>query len=225
MRAMLAALPLLLSFSTNGLAGTTSMNDSTCIVFFGDSITQLGVKPDGYVSLIRDSLLRTHPAVRIVGAGISGNKVPDLEERLDRDVLPFKPAVVVIYIGINDVWHAVTPGLHGTPIDRYEAGLRSLAARIAASGARIIFCTPTVIGEKPDGSNPLDGKLDEYAGVTRRVAADTHSTLCDLRNIFFSYLKTHNPKNDEKGILTVDTVHLTAEGNKLVAESLLGVLN
>jgi len=43
--------------------------------------------------------------VEVIGAGISGNKVPDLQRRLERDVLKKKPTVVFIYIGINDVWH------------------------------------------------------------------------------------------------------------------------
>jgi lysophospholipase L1-like esterase len=43
--------------------------------------------------------------VEIVNAGISGNKVTDLGSRLDKDVIQRHPFTVVIYIGINDVWH------------------------------------------------------------------------------------------------------------------------
>ena len=42
--------------------------------------------------------------VEVIGAGISGNKVPDLEKRLERDVLSKKPTIVVIYIGIRAYW-------------------------------------------------------------------------------------------------------------------------
>src|SRR5256885_5460352 len=76
------------------------------VVFLGDSITQAGAGPGGYVTLVREALDKDHKdlGIEVIGAGISGNKVPDLEKRLERDVLGKKPTVVVIYIGINDVW-------------------------------------------------------------------------------------------------------------------------
>lgn len=148
--------------------------------------------------------------------------MPNLQARLDRDVIAKKPTIVFIYIGINDVWHSERK--NGTPKDKYEAGLKDLIARINAAGARVILCTPTVIGEKAAGTNKLDAMLDEYAGISRKVAADTKTQLCDLRNAFVDYLKTKNPTDQEKGILTRDRVHLNAEGNKLVAQTMLGAL-
>ena len=52
------------------------------IVFFGDSITEAGVQPTGYVTLVADSLKRRYPdrALEVIGAGISGNNVPDLQD-------------------------------------------------------------------------------------------------------------------------------------------------
>jgi lysophospholipase L1-like esterase len=46
----------------------------------------------------------------------------------------------------------------------------------------------------------------------------------DLRAAFTNYLRTHNPQNQPKGILTTDGVHLTREGNALVARELHKVL-
>ena len=77
------------------------------IVFLGDSITQAGAGPNGYVTMIRQELDKRHPDLKIevIGAGISGNKVPNLQSRVDKDVIAKKPTIVVIYIGINDIWH------------------------------------------------------------------------------------------------------------------------
>ncbi len=60
------------------------------------------------MTLFRKAIEQKRPGsgIKVIGAGISGNKVPNLEDRLDRDVLSHKPNVVVIYIGINDVWHS-----------------------------------------------------------------------------------------------------------------------
>jgi lysophospholipase L1-like esterase len=196
------------------------------IVFLGDSITQAGAGPKGYVSLVRQKLMERHKdgRIEVIGAGISGNKVPDLQRRLERDVLAKKPTVVVIYIGINDVWHGEQDPSRGTPKDKFEAGLKDIIGKIQAAGARVILCTPSVIGEKSDGSNKLDRQLDEYADVSRAVARSTHSQLCDMRKAFIEYLKTHNPENKERGILTPDRVHLNEAGNRFVAETMLKCL-
>ncbi len=193
------------------------------LVFLGDSITQGGGGPKGYVTLIKKALAEKHPdlGVEVINAGISGNKVPDLQRRLQRDVLDKKPTVVVIYIGINDVWHGERDPARGTPKDRYEAGLKEIIDKIKAAGARVVLCTPSVIGERPDGSNPLDAKLDEYAAVSRKVAKEEGVPLCDLRKAFVAYLKAHNAQKKERGVLTGDRVHLNDAGNKLVAETIL----
>jgi lysophospholipase L1-like esterase len=194
------------------------------IVFLGDSITQEGDSPHGYIGLMREAAREAgHDAWELIGAGVSGNKVPDLQARLERDVLSKKPTLVVIYIGINDVWHFAL-GIGGTPKDRYEAGLRDLLARVKESGSRALLCTPSVIGEKSDGSNPLDPMLEEYAAITRTVAASTGTPLCDLRSSFLLELKKKNPENLQKGVLTRDGVHLNDSGNRFVAETLLEAL-
>ena len=186
------------------------------IVFLGDSITAAGVGPGGYVTLTAKKLAELYPDLKItvIGAGIGGHKVPDCQARLQRDVLSKKPTVVFIYIGINDVWH----GKNGTPKDKFDAGLRDLIKKITDAGATVVLATPSVIGEKTDGSNRLDALLEEYAAISRKVAKDTGTTLCDLRVAFIERLKKINPDNKQRGVLTADGVHLNPAGNQFVAD-------
>ena len=187
------------------------------IAFFGDSITQGGARSGGYCRLIGETIEKQRPelGVKIVYAGISGHKVPDLQGRLDRDVMSKNPTIVFIYIGINDVWHSVQG--RGTSKDRFDAGLRDLIKRITAADAKVVLCTPSTIGEKNDGSNSLDPMLEEYSAISRKVAAETGVTLCDLRRAFLEHLEKQNPDNKERGILTGDGVHLNVAGNAFVA--------
>jgi lysophospholipase L1-like esterase len=226
---ILALIPLL------GSVATISADDKEApalkkgerIVFLGDSITAGGVAAKGYVTLIKNTLAEKHKdlGIEIIGAGISGNKVPDLQKRLDKDVLAKKPTLVVIYIGINDVWHGERDPARGTPKDKFESGLTEIIGKIHDAGARVVLCTPSVIGEKKGGANSLDAKLDEYAEISRKVAKDTKSQLSDLRKAFADYLAKNNPENKESGILTGDRVHLNDAGNKLVAETILAVID
>jgi lysophospholipase L1-like esterase len=209
-----------------GNAADIKLKKDDKIVFLGDSITAGGVRPKGYVTLIKEALAEKHKdlGIEVIGAGISGNKVPDLQKRLDKDVLAKKPTIVVIYIGINDVWHGLNDPSKGTPKDKYEEGLKEIIGKIKKSGAQVVLCTPSVIGEKRDGTNKGENVLDEYAEISRKVAKDTDSRLCDLRKAFTQTLGRNNKENEPKGILTTDGVHLNDNGNKLVAESILSVL-
>jgi isoamyl acetate esterase len=225
----------LVSFtSLLGTVGVTAAADNETplkkgerIIFLGDSITEGGVSPTGYVTLIKKTLNEKHKElnIEVIGAGISGNKVPDLQNRLEKDVLMKKPSLVVIYIGINDVWHGENDPAKGTLKDKYESGLLDIVDKIKNAGGRVVICTPTVIGEKKSGANKLDSRLDEYADISRKVAKDTKSQLCDLRKAFLDYIAKKNDEDKEKGILTSDRVHLNDAGNKLVAETILSTID
>ncbi len=199
------------------------------VVFFGDSITRMGARSGGYVDIISQTIATEKPdmAIQIIGAGVSGNKTPDLLRRLDRDVLSHNPQVVVIYIGINDIWHWSKPHpvtkepRKGTTAEDYNNHLRELVEKIKAANARVVLCTPTVIGENLGNENPNNQRLDQYSDIVRQVAKETGSDLIDLRQIFCEYLMENNTLNKARGILTGDSVHMNEAGNQLIASSIL----
>ena len=197
------------------------------IVFLGDSITQGGAGPNGYVTMIRQALDKKHADLKIevIGAGISGNKVPDLQRRIDKDVIAKKPTIVVIYIGINDVWHGEKDPARGTLPDAFVLGLNEVIGKCQDAGATVVLCTPSVIGEKLDSANALDAKLDQYSDLSRKLAKELKLPLCDLRKAFLDHLKANNKDNADKGILTGDRVHLNQAGNQFVADTMLKTLD
>jgi lysophospholipase L1-like esterase len=205
-------------------APKTELKAGDRIVFLGDSITAGGVSPNGYVTLVKQQLenLSLDPPIEVFGAGVSGNKVPDLQNRLERDVISKKPTIVVIYIGINDVWHSESG--RGTSKENFEKGLKEIIQKLRDAGSKVILCTASVIGERHDGSNKLDSMLDEYCDISRAVAAETKVQLLDLRKAFLAHSKANNKDNKESGILTSDRVHLSAAGNRFVANQMLAAL-
>ncbi|TFF38173.1 SGNH/GDSL hydrolase family protein [Mucilaginibacter psychrotolerans] len=189
------------------------------IVFFGDSITEYGVRPDGYITLFQQKLKDNGKAgdYEAAGAGIGGNKIYDLYLRYEDDVLTKNPDVVVIWVGVNDVWHKRLFGT-GTDWDKFGKFYTALIKKFQAKGIRVTICTPASVGEKADFSNELDGDLNRYSQIIRNLAAQNNCGLIDFRKIFHEYGVKNNPENKDKGILTVDGVHLNAEGNKQVAD-------
>ena len=191
----------------------------TKVIFFGDSITEIGVKPGGYVTRV-DSLCKLEGKSNeydFIGSGISGNKVYDLYLRLEDDVLSKNPDVVVIWVGVNDVWHKSMFGT-GTDPDKFEKFYLAILKKLKERNIRAVICTPAVVGEKKDMSNPLDGDLNRYSNIIRDIAKKNNLPLIDFRKKFQDYLEEHNPKNEEKNILTYDRVHPNARGNQFLAE-------
>lgn len=188
------------------------------VIFFGDSITQMGVWKNGYIDVLKKSLDTTN--FELIGAGIGGNKVYDLYLRMEDDVLNKKPDLVFIYVGINDVWHKLGAKT-GTDYDKYLKFYQALINKIQANGSKVVLCTPTVIGEKKNNANEVDADLNKYADGVRGLATKNNLPLCDLRKAFVDYENANNTEDKEKGILTTDRVHLNDVGNKLVADTML----
>ena len=205
------------------MAGLLAMSAAkpTRVVFFGDSITQAGIKPGGYIDRLKGML----PAEQyeLIGAGIGGNKIYDLFLRMDDDVLAQKPDVVVIWVGVNDVWHKATSGT-GTDPDKFVKFYEAVVKKLQAANTRVVLCTPAAIGEKTDMTNQQDGDLNQYSQFIRDLAKKQNLPLVDLRQAFQEYDLKNNPENKDRGILTTDRVHLNDAGNQFVAEQMKAVL-
>jgi len=197
----------------------------TRIVFFGDSITQMGANQGGYITKMQDMLEKNGKASQyeLIGAGIGGNKVYDLYLRMDSDVVAKNPDVVIIWVGVNDVWHKASSGT-GTDADKFEKFYTAIIKKLQARNIKVVLVTPSTIGERTDFTNQQDGDLNFYSNIIRRLAQTYNCKLVDLRKDFRNYGLKNNPDNKESGILTIDRVHLNEQGNKFVAQKMMDVL-
>jgi lysophospholipase L1-like esterase len=227
----------------------SSCSNPTKVIFLGDSITELAIyskgenivndtlivdsEYDGFISLLKQKL---DDDVELIGKGIGGDKVSDLLTRYKKDVIKLNPDIVFIYIGINDVWHKYDYGT-GSDIDLYERGLRQIIDDIKSQGAKIILCTPTLIGENSgeftlvnqfkdvETMEKMNGDLDAFSDVIRKLSMEFDTDILDLREIFMTYVSENNINNQAAGILTYDGVHLNDPGNKLIADEMLKFIN
>lgn len=193
------------------------------IVFFGDSITAYGARPGGFIRRIEQLLKEgeLEGKYELSGAGVDGNTVLDLYERVEKDVLFEGADIVVIFIGINDVWQK----LIGKGVYEFEATYEDLIKKLISAEIKVVLCTPTVIGEKKGFQNEQDEDLEIYSETIRNLAARYSLAVVDLRRAFLQYILINNPDNQVSGLLTFDTVHLNNEGNQLVAEEMWKVLH
>ncbi len=209
----LAGLPL--KADDDVAKATIALKKDAHILFFGDSLTALALKPTGYVSLVRDTLKKTHPDldIKVSAVATGGHTVPDLLKRVDKDVIAKKPSIVVIQIGCNDARRIAR--------DKFKAGLEELIDRLQKAGIQVIQCSLTTVSERHDGKHKFDVKLEEFAQIARDVAKDKKVPLNDLRKAFMDYLKKHNPDNKDSGFLTYDGNHFNDTGHRFVAAQML----
>ncbi len=96
----------------------------------------------------------------------------------------------------------------------------AIIQKLQAANAKILLCTPAVIGELKANANAQDEDLNKYAGVICSIGNDLGLPVCDLRKLFANFIAVHNISNVQSGILTIDGVHLNEMGNRLVAEAI-----
>ncbi len=192
------------------------------ILFFGDSLTYLAGKEEpkkfvtkGYTRIVQETLDKTYPdlGVQVDWVATGGHTVPDLIKRLDKDVLTKKPTIVVIQIGCNDA--------RRLDKDVFKKSLEDLIDRLEKEKIQVVQCTLTSVGEKHDGTNKDDPKLEEFAEIQRQVIKAKNVPYNDLRKAFVAHWKANNPDNKGSGILTYDGNHWNDAGMRFVAAEML----
>jgi lysophospholipase L1-like esterase len=203
-------------------AASVTLKKGDSIIFFGDSLTALAGEEapqehvtKGYVRIVRETLAKTHAdhQIKVDWVATGGHTVPDLLKRVEKDVLAKMPSIVVIQIGCNDA--------RRIPKETFKSGLEELIDKLQGAGIQVIQCSLTSVGEKHDGTNRDDPKLDEFAQIERDVARAKKVPLNDLRKAFVEYWKQNNPENKPSGVLTYDGNHFNQRGMDFVAAQML----
>ncbi|WP_096438779.1 SGNH/GDSL hydrolase family protein [Alteribacter populi] len=194
------------------------------ILFIGDSITDCGRLEDqdglgyGYVRLLHDYLVTTYPSTsfQIVNVGISGNRIIDLAERWQSDVIDHQPDFVSISIGINDVWRQLDrPEMEQvTPEEYHQIYVELLTKVRGQTNAKIFLMEPTIIGEDTDSTG--NKMLLDYVEIVNKVAEQFEETVIPTHKAFNQYLQS---KANHQ--LTTDSVHMNSMGNMLIATTWL----
>ena len=216
---------------TTGLAAEKSapklkLKKGSVIVFQGDSITDAGrdqkitepnhVKALGnsYAAVAAGGLLGAHPELelKIYNRGISGNKIPDLASRWQKDAIDLKPDVLSILVGVNDLWHTFAFGSkYKATIKDYENGYRELIERTQREvpGVQIVICEAFSLRDSKDFE-----PLKEFAAVNRKLATEFDLTFVPFQSTFDKATQAAPAK-----FWLWDGIHPTLPGHALMART------
>jgi len=204
------------------------------ILFQGDSITDAGRNKEesnynvaralgtGYAMLASAQLLEKNPGMdlKIYNRGISGNKVPQLADRWDKDCLGLKPDILSIMIGVNDYWHRLNNNYAGN-VKSYKDEFTALLERTKKElpDARLIIGEPYAV----TGIKAVDDKwFPEFNGYQKAAleVADAFGAIFVPFQRVFDEAQKRAP-----GVYwTYDGVHPSVAGAQLLARAWLAAL-
>ncbi|MDQ1547004.1 MAG: acyl-CoA thioesterase [Actinomycetota bacterium] len=187
------------------------------ILFIGDSVTDCGRREDadflgdGYVRMIAERL----PDRRVINVGIGGNRVIDLRDRWQIDVVEQKPDILTVYIGINDTWRRYDAN-DPTSAASFEADYRVCLADLGGA-SRLILVEPFVLPVN-DEQEHWHEDLDEKRAVVSRLAAEFGAGFVPLQSLLAAAAEDHGA-----AALAADGVHPTELGHRVIADAWLEV--
>jgi lysophospholipase L1-like esterase len=197
------------------------------ILFQGDSITDgaRGRNNDpnhilghSYAFLVAAKYGAAYPERQLgfFNRGISGNKVPDLLNRWQKDAIDLKPTVVSILIGVNDIWHPLN-GNQEVSVEKYEEGYDKLLAQTVAAlpNAKIILLEPFITPGSATSAKweVWQGHLQKFQAVVAKLGAKYHAPVVKLQRVFDDACK-----RAPAAYWVWDGVHPTYAGNQLIAD-------
>lgn len=208
------------------------------ILFQGDSITDAGRSRvidcnlgNGYVGEISRKLKLNGINHVIKNRGIGGNRSIDIYARWIEDTLSLDYDVLTILCGINDVGYQLRAGI-GVDNEKYEYIYDRMIYEALKKNpnAKIVLMTPFVLKvdlEEKDVSfsNDLyedfevwEKAVDEKAEIVRGLSAKHKTCLVDLNKRFKTI-------DSDLHLYSIDGIHPTVKGHKIIAEEWLKVCN
>ena len=197
------------------------------ILFIGDSITDCGRrdenKPlgDGYVKLFSDFLTIREPEKRIniINEGINGNRITDLRDRWNDDVLQHRPDWLSIKIGINDTNSFLRQVPDVVDTETFEQVYDDILARTkkALPKCQILLIEPFFISIDKD-SDVLK-TLSQYINIIRAMSEKYQTRLIRTHEIFANLLKFK-----KADAFCPEPVHPNLTGHLVIAEAVYQAL-
>jgi lysophospholipase L1-like esterase len=192
------------------------------VAITGDSITEQKL----YCRYMEDYLLACvpHLELRVVQLGWSGERAPGFAERMDNDLLPFKPDVVTTCYGMNDgQYRAYEPSI-GQP---YEKAMRDIVRRVKAKGGSVVVGSPGAVDtfsfRNPNTSPKVyNDNLSHLRDIARSIAADEGMPFANVHDAMVSAMeKAKESLGEAYDVCGADGFHPQPNGHIVMAYAFL----
>ena len=215
------------SHSWHAKADNFYLKDGDRVVFYGDSITD----QRQYTTYIESYCVARFPTrhFTFVHSGWGGDRVGGggggpIDVRLKRDVLPYKPSVVTICLGMNDgSYRAFDQGIFDTYIKGYRHILDTLKAELPNARITLLTAPPfDDVTRPPSFPGGYNATLIKYGEAVAGLAKEYKLMLADTNAPLVAALeKAKGIDPDLATKLIPDRVHPGHGGHMVMAAAVL----
>jgi len=193
------------------------------LAIVGDSITE----QKQYSKFIETYLLACMPHldVQSLQFGWGGETAPGFANRMENDLVPWKPDVVTTCYGMNDGRYRKYDKKIG---EAYEKGMRRILDRMKESGATVVVGSPGVVDSQtwakndPDRDKIYNENLDQLRQIAHRLADENDFRFADVFGAMMdSMIKSKAALGEAYHVGGRDGVHPAANGHLVMAYAFL----
>jgi acyl-CoA thioesterase I len=184
-------------------AASTHSDTRPVIIAFGDSLSAgYGAEPGkSFPDFLQKDLDAAGLHWHVLNAGVSGNTTTDGLDRI-HEVLTRKPRITILEFGGND-------GLRGLPLETTRANLAEMIQTLEAAGSKVLIAGMTL---PPNYGGEYIAKFGQiYVDLAKKYSVPRIPFL--LSDVVF-----------RTGLMQQDGIHPTAEGNQIVAQTVMRYL-
>lgn len=142
--------------------------------------------------------------IEVVNRGIGGETVMANLARIDREVLPLRPDLVIWQVGTNDA-------LLGVPLQTIRAGLQDGITRLRATGADVVLLDP-----QPLNSAVQEAAIERVEALLIDVANATKTVLLPRHRLMDYWVESG--QFTPTSLLGPDGLHMTDASYRCLAE-------
>lgn len=225
-----------------------ALRDNDRVLFLGDSITEqklyttyieayavtrfpklkLAFANRGWGGDTAWMRMRSFPDEKVLFAAEGDAQQKLIEESVDdvliRDVVTFKPTIVLINFGMND---CNREPFREDLFRAYVRGQKEIVKVLTKNGARPILLTPQPLEPliADPASDPRNQSLRKFADGLKDIAAKQNLTFLDQFDPYMAILKREHAQNAKVNIGGGDEIHPAPVGHTIMASILLKQLN
>ena len=177
----------------------------------------------GFPKMVEAAVAAKYPNldVKFYNRAISGNRTCDLVERWQKDCLDICPDILIMLIGINDVWRKFDAN-DPTSTDQFEKNYRYLleSARSVNPDLKIILLEPSYLNAPGEFTDRFRAELLDKIEVVRRLEKKFNAWYIPMDGI----LAGLSTRTEMTKWVFDDGVHYTNCGHGVAARELMRIL-
>lgn len=150
-------------------------------------------------------MMKSRPSWNVINRGVNGQRSGEILGRFESDVLPYKPDLLIVLAGVNDLYQ-------GYPARVVQENLQRIYEKAGSNGISVMACTIIPYNGMNAGAR---SRMKEVNDWIRNYSAENRIGFCDL------FAAAEDPENPFHLAGTEDGLHPDRDTYRKMGEALV----